>query len=84
MLNERRRDLARRGRWRRAGEHAALASEQQRREQLKARIKEAERAGKLEEALRLTAELQATANARRERGGYDKFASQCASRRGVQ
>jgi DNA primase len=40
---------------------------QQQREQLKARIKEAERAGKWEEALRLTAELECMAQSARDR-----------------
>jgi DNA primase len=49
-------------------ESVRLSDGQQRREQLKARIKESERAGKWEEALRLMAELQNLAPAARGRG----------------
>jgi DNA primase len=49
-------------------ESVRLSDGQQRREQLKARIKESERAGKWEEALRLTAELQNLLPSARGRG----------------
>ena len=68
---------------------AALASmrrseQQNRRVQLKARISEAERAGNLEEAVRLTVELQGLERAARGGTPMTIRAADCAARSGVQ